>query len=374
MESRYLSIEPLIEYKSGFHIVLYHGWGTSIESFNSLGHRMAQAGHRIIIPEILYHDSRNRLKNPFTKEAIHRHFWETIFMSIEEFSDLAIAADLPVSRTVVIGSSMGGFIANGIFSRMPNLAGAASINGSGSFLFTEKRFREIDGRPKPTEKEEANLREFDPKGKGLGASPILLLHGSEDRTIPVEGQKDYYGYLIESGKSNVELKLYEGINHQFSEEMVLDLIGWLADLSIEEIISKSLHPDIRQLLAYATSEERIEVEYAAYQHDPNRRLYGLKKEGNFIGCIGVEQKGLGQLEIIHLAVSPVNRKAGAGKKLVEWVFRTYYPKVMIAETDSEAVGFYRKLGFEVHSLGEKYPGVERFLCKRSSANSEEQNK
>jgi hypothetical protein len=31
-----------------------------------------------------------------------------------------------------------------------------------------------------------------------------------------------------------------------------------------------------------------------------------------------------------------------------------------AETDREADGFYRACGFTVHSLGEKYPGVERF--------------
>lgn len=143
---------------------------------------------------------------------------------------------------------------------------------------------------------------------------------------------------------------------------------------IEEIISKSLHPDIEQLLAYATSEERIEAEYAAYQKDSKRKLYGLKKEGNFIGCIGIGQKGIEQLEITHLAVSPIDREAGTGKELVEWIFHIYGPKVMIAETDSEAVGFYSKLGFEIHSLGEKYPGVERFLCKRSLANRHEQNK
>lgn len=38
------------------------------------------------------------------------------------------------------------------------------------------------------------------------------------------------------------------------------------------------------------------------------------------------------------------------------------PKRVIAETDDEAVDFYRNIGFEVHSLGEKYPGVERFRC------------
>lgn len=36
---------------------------------------------------------------------------------------------------------------------------------------------------------------------------------------------------------------------------------------------------------------------------------------------------------------------------------------IFAETDNDAVGFYRSYGFEVTSLGEKYPGVERFLCK-----------
>ena len=34
-----------------------------------------------------------------------------------------------------------------------------------------------------------------------------------------------------------------------------------------------------------------------------------------------------------------------------------------AETDKEAVEFYKKIGFQVKSLGEKYPGIERFhLC------------
>lgn len=30
-----------------------------------------------------------------------------------------------------------------------------------------------------------------------------------------------------------------------------------------------------------------------------------------------------------------------------------------AETDHDAIAFYRRYGFEIQSLGEKYPGVER---------------
>ncbi|PFE51898.1 GNAT family N-acetyltransferase, partial [Bacillus cereus] len=33
-----------------------------------------------------------------------------------------------------------------------------------------------------------------------------------------------------------------------------------------------------------------------------------------------------------------------------------------AETDKEAVGFYKKCNFKIESLGEKYPGIERFYC------------
>ena len=37
-----------------------------------------------------------------------------------------------------------------------------------------------------------------------------------------------------------------------------------------------------------------------------------------------------------------------------------------AETDADAVGFYEQVGFTVTSLGESYPGVERFRCVRAS--------
>lgn len=37
-------------------------------------------------------------------------------------------------------------------------------------------------------------------------------------------------------------------------------------------------------------------------------------------------------------------------------------ETLCVETDQEAVGFYQSLGFNIKSLGEKYPGVERFWC------------
>jgi hypothetical protein len=37
-------------------------------------------------------------------------------------------------------------------------------------------------------------------------------------------------------------------------------------------------------------------------------------------------------------------------------------KELVAETDQDAVKFYRRWGFQIQSLGEKYPNTERFQC------------
>ena len=48
----------------------------------------------------------------------------------------------------------------------------------------------------------------------------------------------------------------------------------------------------------------------------------------------------------------------------------YNLQEIIAETDKDAVAFYRKVGFKIQSIGEKYPGTERFLCKLTSVHPE----
>jgi hypothetical protein len=38
-------------------------------------------------------------------------------------------------------------------------------------------------------------------------------------------------------------------------------------------------------------------------------------------------------------------------------------RVGLAETDADAVGFYRRCGLAVTSLGERFAGIERFRCE-----------
>ncbi|PFA69251.1 GNAT family N-acetyltransferase [Bacillus sp. AFS015802] len=133
---------------------------------------------------------------------------------------------------------------------------------------------------------------------------------------------------------------------------------------MEEIVSRCIHPDIKTLLSFATSHVKVNEEYASYLHSNRRKLFGFRRGEGIVACIGVEFLEDGRCEIKLVAVMPGHRGAGVGKKMLDNTIQNYSISSMVAETDRDAVLFYKKIGFEVESLGEKYPGVERFRCER----------
>ncbi|WP_079527871.1 GNAT family N-acetyltransferase [Halobacillus hunanensis] len=131
---------------------------------------------------------------------------------------------------------------------------------------------------------------------------------------------------------------------------------------MKEVNSTIIHPTIKVLLTYATSEERVEQELEKYIQLTKRKLYVLELKGVIVGCIGIEFASTGICEIKHIAVSPVERGRKLGSKMVDYVCNKHALRSIFAETDIDAVDFYRNYGFEITSLAEKYPGVERFIC------------
>ncbi len=82
--------------------------------------------------------------------------------------------------------------------------------------------------------------------------------------------------------------------------------------------------------------------------------------GDVVGVVGYIP-GRDRTELVHIATAPRVRRSGVGAALVAWVREHCGSGVVEAQTDGDSVGFYRALGFEVESLGELYPGVERFV-------------
>lgn len=121
---------------------------------------------------------------------------------------------------------------------------------------------------------------------------------------------------------------------------------------------------VRELLAACMypNEEKINRQVVLYRSDESLFLYGVVIQAELVGLIGVRADTTGEGVLRHIAVKPHLRGQGVGHAMIKHVMQIHNLVRLEAETDRDAVGFYQRVGFAVTSLGEKYPGVERFLC------------
>jgi ribosomal protein S18 acetylase RimI-like enzyme len=126
----------------------------------------------------------------------------------------------------------------------------------------------------------------------------------------------------------------------------------LNEIAIQELLSYSIFPD----------PEQLELALNQYQMDASYELYGLEEDKLILGLVGFIMHNDNTLEIKHLAVDPKERGNGYGRGLILELITLKQPAIIQAETDEEAVDFYRNVGFAIVSLGELYPSVERFQC------------
>ncbi|MGV9611465.1 GNAT family N-acetyltransferase [Nocardia xishanensis] len=71
--------------------------------------------------------------------------------------------------------------------------------------------------------------------------------------------------------------------------------------------------------------------------------------------------------LLHIATRESHRRDGIGRSLLAEIRSRIPGRSVIAETDRDALAFYLGTGFEAVSLGEKYPGVERFEVRWAPA-------
>lgn len=127
--------------------------------------------------------------------------------------------------------------------------------------------------------------------------------------------------------------------------------------------------DVTSVMAqciYNPDRDKMNKIAKAYETDPLRVVYAYCKETEnpvVAAVIGLklhsEQK---TAVILHIAVDHNLRGNGIGRILINKMILLHPITAIEAETDKDGVNFYRSCGFTVQSLGELYPGVERFLC------------
>ncbi|MCQ6557655.1 GNAT family N-acetyltransferase [Paenibacillus mendelii] len=122
--------------------------------------------------------------------------------------------------------------------------------------------------------------------------------------------------------------------------------------------------DVIELLAACMGPSflRVMEEFSRYRADASRSLLGFTKNDELIGLIGISHEAPHEVLLLHMAVKEPYRNQGIGRTMIQAYIQDNQIRRMEAETDRDAVDFYRQIGFQTRSIGEKYPGVERFIC------------
>ena len=134
--------------------------------------------------------------------------------------------------------------------------------------------------------------------------------------------------------------------------MLQSVKNQVRDAQIASLLALAVFPDA----------EHLERAITFYEENGEAELLTYEEAGEKIGIIGFRPSGEGEITITHIAVAPNSRGAGYGRGMLLELMVREKPGVVVAETDEEAVDFYRAVGFAVVSLGFGSAGLERFRC------------
>ena len=108
-----------------------------------------------------------------------------------------------------------------------------------------------------------------------------------------------------------------------------------------------------------------------YLGDPSVKIFVCDIEGEKAGMLVLKEACTSEktdvepeAEILGIAVKESRRKMGIGKDMVYQVMEAKGLKKITAQTDDDAIGFYRRSGFEAERVVIEYPdgSAVRYNC------------
>ena len=115
---------------------------------------------------------------------------------------------------------------------------------------------------------------------------------------------------------------------------------------VKEKLSDSAILDLLAPSVFNPTPERLLSRAEKYQADDNTSVYAYSEIGEYKGIVVFKIKEQ-TVEILDIAVKPEYQGKGIGSRLIDYIFSKFSINKIIAETDDEAIGFYKKYGFTV---------------------------
>lgn len=103
-------------------------------------------------------------------------------------------------------------------------------------------------------------------------------------------------------------------------------------------------PQFLHLLWLATGADGLLLRRIRDEHLPRLAVAGVVADGVVVGFVAYDQ-GDSRVVMKYIATAESRRGAGIGSSLVHELQRRHPGLAIFAQTDDDAIGFYRKLGF-----------------------------
>lgn len=198
-------------------IVFLHGFTSTKERNMHYAYLFAEKGFRVIMPEAIYHGTRNE---GLSETELSSRFWEIVMTSIEELStikqELVEEGLVDPSRIGIAGTSMGGITTLGALAKYEWIKAGVSLMGNPSFeefaLWQlnemEKRGVQIGLSQEQVSDFLNQLKQYDLslQPEKLNKRPVLFWHGRLDPVVPYQAAYHFY---------EQNRKSYEGTNGMF---------------------------------------------------------------------------------------------------------------------------------------------------------------
>ena len=133
--------------------------------------------------------------------------------------------------------------------------------------------------------------------------------------------------------------------------------------SICDVKEKLSASAILHLLApsvFNPTPERLLTRAKKYQADDKTKAYAYADNGEYKGIVVFETKDK-TAEILDIAVQPEYQGQGIGSRLIDYIFSQFAVSNITAETDDDAIGFYKKYGFAVTDTKYVFDS-KRYVC------------
>ncbi len=171
------------------------------------------------------------------------------------------------------------------------------------------------------------------------------------------------GYAIEQLNTASYTDMYE----YYTEEQIQNYGVLGIELCNVEAIcdSKSdlLSGHIYSLLmpsVYEATTQKLRTRAQKYFDSPNTYVYTFLEDGEHMGIV-VFSKSASVATICDIAVKNQHTGKGIGRKMIEYICNNFNVSSIVAETDDEAVGFYKKCGFDVTVTKSNFD-INRYIC------------